>query len=209
MLLEQHHFLTRFQIYPDFHNIRIIMLRIFLVLFFLLLPFSAAAYEHPSTIVIGGEPGVVYIIGRIDPDLVERIISLDPTKIKRIDLSSGGGKLFAAFKIAEFVRKNNLKTYVGRNQVCASACTVIFQAGTIRTAHENAVFMYHYAYDRIGPKREKIVPNIKSTHVMFQKLIEYGVAPELIGKIKPGRDFDLTGLNDMLKYNIATEIEID
>lgn len=185
------------------------MLRVFFVLFLLLFPFSACAYEAPSTIVVGGEPGVVYIYGRIDPALVERVITLDPTKIKRIELNSGGGKLFAAFKIAEFIRKNNLKTYVGEYQICASACTVIFQAGTVRVAHETAVFMYHYAFDRTGPKREKLVPNIRSTHLMFKKLIEYGVAPELIGKIKPGRDFDLTGLNNMLKYNIATEIEID
>lgn len=185
------------------------MLRIFLILFLLLFPLSAYAYEHPSTIVVGGEPGVVYILGRIDLALVERIVSLDPTKIKRIELNSRGGKLFSAFKIAEFIRKNNLETYIGKYQICASACTVIFQAGTVRIAHETAVFMYHYAFDRVGPKRKKLVSNIRSTHFMFKKLIEYGAAPELIGKIKPGRDLDLTGLNDMLKYNIATEIEID
>ena len=186
------------------------MLRAFLVLLFLLFPLSACAFQDPqSTIVIGGEPEVVYIYGWVGPDLVERIISLDPTKIKRIELNSGGGKLFAAFKIAEFIRKNNLETYVGEYQICASACTVIFQAGIKRTAHETAVFMYHYAFDRVGPKRERKVPNIRSTHFMFQRLIEYGAAPELVQKIKPGRDFDLTGLNDMLKYNIATEIEID
>lgn len=183
-------------------------IRIFLVaIFFLISP--VYAYEYPSTIVVGGEPGVVYIYGRIDSALVERVITLDPIKIKRIELNSGGGKLFAAFKIAEFIRKNNLKTYVGEYQICASACTVIFQAGTIRIVHETAVFMYHYAFDRTGPKRKKLVPNIKSTHLMFRKLIEYGAAPELIGKIKPGRDFDVTGLNDMLKYNIATDIGID
>ena len=186
------------------------MLRIVLILSFLFLSFSSYAFQNPqSTIVIGGEPNVVYIMGWIDPASVERIISLDPTKIKRIELNSGGGKLFAAFKIAEFVRKNNLKTYVGEYQICASACTVIFQAGTVRIAHETAVFMYHYAFDRTGPKRKKLVPNIGSTYLMFKKLIEYGIAPEFINKIKPGRDLDLTGLNNMLKYNIATEIEID
>lgn len=209
MLQEQHLFLMRFQICRDFHKVNILMLRIFLILFLLLFPLSAYAYEHPSTIVVGGEPGVVYILGRIDSALVERIVSLDPTKIKRIELNSRGGKLFAAFKIAEFIRKNNLKTYVGEYQICASACTVIFQAGAVRIAHETAVFMYHYAFDRAGPKRKKLVPNIGSTHLMFKKLIEYGIAPEFIDKIKPGRDLDLTGLNNMLKYNIATEIEID
>jgi len=207
MLQEPHLFLMRFQICRDFRNI--LMLRVFFVLFLLLFPLSACASEHPSTIVIGGEPGVVYIYGRIDPALVERVITLDPTKIKRIELNSVGGKLFAAFKIAEFIRKNNLKTYVGEYQICASACTVIFQAGIIRVAHETATFMYHYAFDRTGPKRKKLVPNIKSTHLMFRKLIKYGISPEFIKKIKPDKDLDLTGLNDMLKYNIATEIEID
>jgi len=112
-------------------------------------------------------------------------------------------------RLQNLSKKHNLKTYIGEYQICASACTVIFQSGTIRIAHETATFMYHYAFDRTGPKKQKIVPNIKSTHVMFQRLIEYGAATELIGKIKPGRDFNLTGLNDMLKYNIATEIEID
>ena len=186
------------------------MLKIFLFLFFLFVPLSACAYQEPSsTIVIGGESGVVYIYGWIGPDLAEQIISMNPTKIKRIELNSGGGKLNAAFKIAKFIRKNNLKTYVGEYQICASACTVIFQSGTIRIAHETATFMYHYAFDRTGPKKETKVPNIKSTHVMFQRLIEYGAVTELIGKIKPGRNFDLTGLNDMLKYNIVTDVEID
>jgi len=186
------------------------MLRVFFVLFLLLFPLSACAYQEPlSTVIIGGEPGVVYIYGWIGPDLAEQIISMNPTKIKRIELNSGGGKLNAAFTIAEFIRKNNLKTYVGEYQICASACTIIFQAGVKRIAHETAVFMYHYAFDRTGPKRKKRVPNIKSTHLMFQRLIEYGAATELIGKIKPGRDFDLTGLNDMLKYNIVTDVEID
>ena len=64
------------------------MLRVFLVLSFLFLSFSSYAYEYPqqSTIVIGGEPGVVYIRGWIGPDLTERITSMDPTKIKRIEL---------------------------------------------------------------------------------------------------------------------------
>ena len=191
------------------------MLRTFVFLLFLLIPLGACAYQEPPsslplyTIVIGGEPGVVYIYGRIDAALVERVIALDPTEIKRIELNSIGGKLFDAFKIAKFVRENNLETYVGKYKTCASACTVIFQAGVKRVAHETAYFMYHYAYDKIGLLNKKMVPNIKSTHIMFQRLIEYGAAPELINKIKLGEDFDLTGLNDMLKYNIATEIEID
>jgi len=186
------------------------VLRTFVFLSILLISLSACAYELPSsTVVIGGEPGVVYIYGRIDPALVERVITLDPTEIKRIELNSIGGKLFAAIEIAEFVRKNNLKTYVGKYKMCASACTVIFQAGTIRIAHETAYFMYHYAYDRIGIIKKKRVPNVRSTHIMFKKLIEYGIAPEFINKIKSDKDLDLTGLNDMLKYNIATEIEID
>ncbi len=185
------------------------MLRTFFVLLFLLILLSACAYELPTaTVVIGGEPGVVSIYGRIDPELVERIITLDPTEIKRIELNSGGGKLYAAIEIAEFVRKNNLETYVGSYRLCASACTIIFQAGVKRIAHETAYFMYHYAYD-IGILKKKTVPNIRSTRIMFKKLIEYGIAPEFIKKIKPDKDLGLTGLNDMLKYNIATGIEID
>lgn len=186
------------------------MLRTFFVLLFLLIPLSACAYNLSSSIiVIGGEPGVVYVYGSIDPALVERVITQDPIEIKRLELNSGGGKLRAAIEIAEFVRKNNLETYVGRYQLCASACTVIFQAGVKRIAHETAVFMYHYAYNRVGILKKKTVPNIKYTKLMFEKLIEYGIAPEFIKKIKPNKDLDLTGLNNMLKYNIATDIEID
>jgi len=178
-----------------------------LAIVFLISP--AHAYEYPQeTLVIGGEEGVVYITGHIGPVVTEYILSLDPTKIKRIELNSYGGKLLQALTIAKFVRIHNINTYVGKFNICYSACTVIFQAGIRRTAHKTANFLYHYAFDRIGPKRERLVTNIRISNTYFKYLIECGASPELIQQIKVGRDLILSAEATM-KYSVVTTLEID
>lgn len=180
-----------------------------LVIIFLFIVTPAYAYEDPQeTLVIGGEEGVIYIVGHIGPVVTEYIFSLDPTKIKRIELNSYGGKLLQAIKIAKFIRDNNIDTYVGKTSICYSACTIIFQAGIKRTANKISKFLYHYAYDRLGRDRERIVTNIKISNTYFKYLIKYGASPELIKQIKIGKDLVLSA-ESLMKYSIVTILEID
>lgn len=183
-------------------------IRIFLVaIFFVVTP--VYAYEYPQeTIVIDGREDTAYIVGHVGPVTANYILSLDPKKIKRIELNSYGGKLLQAMKIARFIRNNNIDTYVGRYSICYSACTILFQAGIKRTAHITAKFLYHYAYDRIGRDRERKVPNIRVSNTYFNYLVKCGATPELIGQIKIGRDLILSAKATM-KYSVVTILEKD
>lgn len=181
----------------------------FLSIFLISFPFfNLIAFENPQeTITISGTD-TVYIIGWIGPGIEEYFKSLDPTKIKKVHLFSSGGKLYNAINIANIVRAYNMETYVGEQGQCYSACTIIFQAGKIRTAHSSAMFLYHYAYDRFGPKKEIIKINERSTAVMFRKLIEYGISPFLIAKVKANKGTDIeVGIIEALRYRIVTKIQ--
>ena len=103
--------------------------RLFLVTIFLVAA-PVRAYEDPQeTIIIDGNENTAYIVGHIGPVIANYILSLDPKKIKRIELNSYGGKLRQAMKIAKFIRDNKIDTYVGKTSICYSSCTAIFQAG--------------------------------------------------------------------------------
>lgn len=52
----------------------------------------------------------------------------------RLSLNSKGGDLNEAIKIAELVSRIGLWTYVGKGDICASACFFIWHAGEYRTA---------------------------------------------------------------------------
>lgn len=115
----------------------------------------------------------LYIKGTVTAKLHEQLEKIDLTKIKVIDLDSQGGKLNQAIALAKLIRKNKITTYVGKGQVCYSACAVIFQGGSIRKAHSTAMFMYHYAY-AISEDGE-MVEDPSGTRRMIDSLVEHGV----------------------------------
>jgi hypothetical protein len=123
--------------------------------------------------------------------------------IKRIELNSYGGKLEDAFEIAEFIRSAQIATNVRKGARCASACTLIFQAGSKRTAHPLSRFLYH------GPRimefgmdnwrefcqlkgrelcRENIAEHIfstkKDTERLFAAYIRYDMSPKFLEEYK-------------------------
>jgi hypothetical protein len=66
-------------------------------------------------------------------------------KLRRINLNSTGGNIFAARGLHRLIVERGLDTHV--SQSCFSACTIIFIAGTNRTAAQTAQFGFHaYAY---------------------------------------------------------------
>lgn len=87
----------------------------------------------------------LYLDGGIDAWVIDElhIYALEP--IKHISLNSKGGAVKDAVEIATFIREHKITTHVRKDAVCKSACTLIYQAGVIRTAHPSATFMYHSA----------------------------------------------------------------
>lgn len=180
----------------------------FLLIFLISFPFlNLIAYEDPQeTITISGGD-TAYITGWIGSRTEQYFRSLDLTKIKRIDLSSFGGKLFYAMAIAEIVRNNNIETFVNAGQYCFSACAIIFQAGTKRIAHPSARFMYHYVYNRFGPELEIIEINEFASAIMFERLFKYGISPMLINRIRANKGIDIEiGVAEAIEYGVVTLI---
>jgi hypothetical protein len=60
-----------------------------------------------------------------------------------IFLSSDGGLVHVALKIAETIRARGIQTHIPAGQICASACVLIFAGGVIRSASEGARFGVH------------------------------------------------------------------
>jgi ATP-dependent protease ClpP protease subunit len=85
----------------------------------------------------------LYIDGLIEPELIFELEIQAPQPIKKIYLNSVGGRVEAAFEIAEWIRDNQITTIIRPGAQCLSACTLLFQAGTERIAHPHSTLMYH------------------------------------------------------------------
>lgn len=86
----------------------------------------------------------MYWEGEISNFLLHEIKNEHP-EITRLELNSRGGYLDDAIEIAHYIRSKNLHTNVRDGAICASACTLVYQSGTVRTAHVSARFLYHSA----------------------------------------------------------------
>ena len=64
---------------------------------------------------------------------------LDEKKPKLILLNSIGGNILGALRFARYVRKNQMNTWIAHKQTCASACALVFLAGTQRFSEGNLI----------------------------------------------------------------------
>ena len=150
---------------------------------------------------------VFYFDGAVTEDLFYELRDYAP-QIKTIELNSYGGHVVAAYKIAELVRGRGLSTNVRKGAKCASACTLIFQAGAQRTAYPTTRFLYHSArlsslwvddwletrdsikagtVDRekhLDQLAQQFVEVREETEKFFAQLILYGLNPDLIRMYK-------------------------
>ena len=68
--------------------------------------------------------------------------------IDTIQLNSAGGEFYssskvAALKFAEKIREHSITTSLREGAYCGSLCTLIYQAGAKRLAHQKSDLMYH------------------------------------------------------------------
>ena len=109
----------------------------------------------------------ISLSGRINKNDLSKIrriyMSIDKNKQTFIKLYSQGGDYHEGLKIGNFIRNNNIGTYV--NKYCASSCAYIFTAGTYngkpyRYIDKNALLIFHkFAY---------LHPNRVSQHQLIQ-----------------------------------------
>ena len=150
-----------------------------------LLPLVAVAADIKST---SGKDGQVTILitGQIDPGDADTF----STAIKKansagklvanIRLNSEGGNLFEGVKLAGAIRYGKMSTNVGKNSICASACFLIFAAGSTKFASYDARIGVHGASDEDG---NETVQSGAATISMARVARELGVPPEIIGRM--------------------------
>jgi hypothetical protein len=104
----------------------------------------------------------------------------DGHEVKLLRLNSPGGNIAASVKIAELVRDGKIATSVTDRAKCASACFIVFAAGSQRFADPNALVGVHGASDESG---KETLRSSAATLSMARILKDLGVPPGIIGKM--------------------------
>ena len=99
--------------------------------------------DKPATIVIYG------MITDADVDQFKAALAaIDAKDEAFVTLSSEGGYGVPALEIGDMVRRSGIKTWVSDNQTCASACSVIWIAGSQKWAGANSHIGFHGIFDK-------------------------------------------------------------
>lgn len=144
------------------------------------------------------EADVFYLEGMITAEMVFELKYLHP-QVRVLELNSFGGLVKDTYELAQLIREQKMVTRVRPGARCASACTLLFQAGVKREAHPESKFLYHGA--RLGSEwlnywldfryqfgRERALNFLAreftevelETVKFFGQLMDYGLAPEFI-----------------------------
>jgi hypothetical protein len=101
---------------------------------------SGQSFAKAGELVFGKDNELVFFQGPIILDEIDDIQSqLDEKKPKLISLNSIGGNVLGALRFAKYVRKNQMNTWIAHKQTCASACALVFLAGTQRFSEGNLI----------------------------------------------------------------------
>ena len=112
------------------------------------------------------------------------------TKLWAIGLDSPGGNLREGVYLAGSIHSSGLPTIVSSRGMCASACFLMFAAGSPRMAAINARIGVHSA----SADGEDNGPAQAVTTLMARKASELGVPPSIIGKMVTTGPGDITWL---------------
>ena len=153
----------------------------------LALPAEAATFATPND-------RSIVISGRIDPGDEARFLS-SLSRLRRggtieVHLSSPGGSVLAAMKIADIVHRAGLTTQVPYRATCASACVLVFAAGVTRIADADSTIAVHSVGMRgQADVDQEMVENggtLAATTLMARIMSSYGAPPSVVGKtIRP------------------------
>ena len=110
------------------------------ILITIILILSSHSPATAGELLFGKDNEWVVFKGPIILDEIDDILSqLDEKKPKLILLNSIGGNVLGALRFAKYVRKNQMNTWIAQNQTCASACALVFLAGTQRFSEGNLI----------------------------------------------------------------------
>lgn len=121
--------------------------------------------------------GVLRVSGVITPDLNRSVRALDAAAYHTVVLDSIGGDVGSAIDMAKGFRAHGVRTHVSAGGHCYSACTVLYQAGTYRTAHPDADLLYHYARQVSDDENISVRGSVWGTVQVIEALIEFDADP--------------------------------
>lgn len=131
---------------------------------------SSSAAEITVTKLDGDKTVFIELTGDIQPgddDKFRNIAAQNPDAIVLLD--SGGGTIMAAMEIGRIVRLRDYPTVVYSNGYCASACALIWVAGSRRVIFDGGRVGFHASYlDENGSKIETGVGNALVGHYLSQ-----------------------------------------
>lgn len=100
--------------------------------------------------------------------------------IARLNLNSPGGRLVEAVRLATLVRRSGFITLVSRENICASACFMIFAAGRETVADYGSYIGVHGVADRGG---RTTADSVAATISMARIVAGFGVPSPIVRKM--------------------------
>ena len=111
--------------------------------------------QAAETFVLPGTTTLLLLGETSANDLYDLSRAVFNYKVDTIVLKGPGGDLEAAFAIADFIIEKKLSTVVPKNTECASACALIFLAGSKRTLEEGSRLGFHLPFlSRNAPRAD-------------------------------------------------------
>jgi hypothetical protein len=123
-------------------------------------------------------------------------------------LASPGGSIAAAVPLSERVRYEGVTTVVGSENTCASACALVFAAGSSRIASETAKIKVHSVgtYDKADATSEGVedLGALAVTTRLARLMRYYGTPEQIVGKLVVTAHDDITtlSLSDLRSWGV-------
>jgi hypothetical protein len=134
--------------------------------------------------------------------VLERRLAEHPN-VRVIELSSPGGYVKEAVRMANMIEKRGLDTLIRRE--CRSACVELFAAGTRRLMHKDAIVGLHSVWTT-APGADDLVQ--KANRDFADRLYRKGVEPRflMVGTRTPGDDMWLNTARQAYVAGLATAV---
>ena len=123
------------------------------------------------------DTGDVMLQGLLDTDDWENFIepfflSLEPNQHRTIHLHLGGGDLWVADKVADWISTNGWDTTVPANAMCYSSCMTILMAGANRYVSESAEMMVHAFINKRNMPIDEFAVRVEEAIPIYMKNLE-------------------------------------
>lgn len=126
--------------------------------------------------------------------------------VEEVILSSGGGRMFEALKLSNYIRENNIDTYALNE--CYSACTVIFIAGKNRFLIDDAKLGFHAVDSELN--KHSFTPIVFSTiqSKVAKQFKSQGVKEQFLREMynTSSKDMWYPTTQELLSNNVVTNV---